>query len=116
MQPMSWYYYLVAILHIKSRCKIACKFTVITVSVSAKKKGGGSRSHGQGLFLPHQTNLSPSYVETWKLIERCDVNWAYQVLVRPKLEYCSTAWDPHSEDQIHSVEKIQQRAARYTYN
>jgi hypothetical protein len=39
---------------------------------------------------------------------------AYQTLIRPKLEYCCTVWDPHTNENINSLEKVQQRAARYT--
>ena len=41
---------------------------------------------------------------------------AYQTLIRPKLEYCCTVWDPHTNENINSLEKVQRRAARYTCN
>lgn len=38
---------------------------------------------------------------------------AYMSLVRPFIEYASCAWDPHTEQLIAEVEKIQRRAARF---
>lgn len=38
---------------------------------------------------------------------------AYQALVRPTLEYCSSVWDPHSKEAIYDIEMVQRRAARY---
>ena len=39
-----------------------------------------------------------------------------QTLVRPKLEYSCTAWDPYTSENIYSLEQIQWRAARYVCN
>jgi hypothetical protein len=39
-----------------------------------------------------------------------------ETLIRPKLEYCCTVWDPHTNENINSLEKVQRRAARYTCN
>ena len=50
-------------------------------------------------------------VSSTKIKER-----AYQSLVRPKLEYNCCTWDPHTKSQIHQIEMIQRRAARYTTN
>lgn len=41
---------------------------------------------------------------------------AYTVLVRPKLEYSSTVWDPHTRINIDKIERVQRRAARFVSN
>jgi hypothetical protein len=36
--------------------------------------------------------------------------------MRPKLEYSSCVWDPHTKSNISKLEMVQRRAARYTCN
>ena len=38
---------------------------------------------------------------------------AYNVIVRPHLEYASAAWSPHTLRNIEKVEAVQRRAARF---
>ena len=38
---------------------------------------------------------------------------AYLALVRPHLEYASSAWDPHLQTHIQQIEMVQRRAARF---
>ena len=37
----------------------------------------------------------------------------YYALVRPLLEYASSVWDPHTTSDIHKIEMVQRRAARF---
>ena len=41
---------------------------------------------------------------------------AYTSLVRPILEYASVAWDPHSQNNIKTLERMQRQAARFCTN
>ena len=41
---------------------------------------------------------------------------AYKTLVRPTVEYASTAWDPYTKKNIDQLERVQRRAARYVHN
>ena len=38
---------------------------------------------------------------------------AYTTMVRPRLEYSSTVWYPHHYRDIHNLEQVQCRAARF---
>ena len=40
----------------------------------------------------------------------------YAGLVRPKLEYAASVWDPHTATNVYKLEKVQRRAARWTLN
>ena len=41
---------------------------------------------------------------------------AYQALVRPKLEYSCSIWNPYTSESIRKIEMVQRRAARYICN
>ena len=38
---------------------------------------------------------------------------AFQAMVRPVLEYCSSCWDPYTQKNINKIEMVQRRAARW---
>ena len=41
---------------------------------------------------------------------------SYLCYVRPIIEYSSTIWDPYIKEDIHKLEMVQRRAARFVYN
>ncbi|XP_072022924.1 uncharacterized protein [Amphiura filiformis] len=41
---------------------------------------------------------------------------AFQTLVRPHLEYCSTVWNPHTKELTDKIETIQRRGARFVFS
>ena len=40
----------------------------------------------------------------------------YNTLVRPQVEYAAAVWDPYTGENIHKLEMVQRRAARYVCN
>jgi len=41
---------------------------------------------------------------------------AYMTLVGPTLEYGAACWDPHREGQIYSLDRVQNKAAKFAYH
>lgn len=54
-------------------------------------------------FLRHKLKHTPSDV---KLL-------AYSSIIRPKLEYASIVWDPHTKKNIEALEMIQRKSVRF---
>ena len=62
-----------------------------------------SKANSTLAFLQRNLQGCPKSVK-----EKC-----FNTFVRPTLEYGCSVWDPHLENQIESLEKIQKRAARF---
>ena len=58
-----------------------------------------------GLLQRHLKHCSPSIKET-----------VVEALVRPQMDYCSSAWNPNEKVDVATLEKVQCRAARYVKN
>jgi hypothetical protein len=43
-------------------------------------------------------------------------NLAYTSLVRPSLEYGAACWDPYRECQISALDRVQNKAAKFSHN
>ena len=43
-------------------------------------------------------------------------NLAYMSLVRPILEYGAACWDQYREGQIHALDRVQKKAAKFAYH
>ena len=41
---------------------------------------------------------------------------AYTTLIRPILEYRAAYWDPYREGQMHALERVQKKAAKFAYH
>ena len=71
----------------------------------------------------HITDITSKSSKVLGMIQRtlgpCKPNvkeTAYNMLVRPKLEYASPIWNPHTTIQIKHLEKVQHCAARFVKN
>ena len=61
-----------------------------------------------------KSNNSPAFLR--RNLARCPRDTkaqCYTSLVRPILEYASSAWDPHTSKNIQQLEAVQRRAARF---
>ena len=74
-------------------------------------------------FNPHIEKICKKANHTRAFVHRNTKNCprhikvaAYNTLVRPQLEYCSTVWSPHTSSNIDKIQAIQRRAARSIMN
>ena len=74
-------------------------------------------------FIPHINSITSKATRTLNFVKRNLCNCSQQTksractsLVRPTLEYASSVWDPHHNNYIASIEKIQRRALRWIFN
>ena len=70
-------------------------------------------------FSPHISNITSNAIKSLNFVRRnlnnCDElvkSAAYLGLIRPKLEYASSVWDPHLSKDIQAIERVQRIAAR----
>ncbi|XP_076449970.1 uncharacterized protein LOC143286316 [Babylonia areolata] len=71
-------------------------------------------------WSPHISNISRKAGSTLGFLRRnlrnCPKDCrrlAYTALVRSKLEYSATVWDPHQRQDIEKLERVQRQAARF---
>jgi hypothetical protein len=80
----------------------------------------GVELHEQLSWKPHIETVTSKAAKTLGFLRRnlgkCSTaikKQAYISLVRSQLEYASVVWDPHKQNQIYQLEKIQRRAVRF---
>ena len=67
--------------------------------------------------LCKKANRTMGFLKRNLNISSCSVKeTAYKTLVRPLLEFASSAWDPGLQVDINRLQMVQRRAARYTLN
>ena len=77
-----------------------------TLNWTAQTKASSSKAQQTLGVIRRNFNKCPTHIKSV----------AYTSLVRPILEYASAAWDPHSQNNIKTLERIQRQAARFCTN
>ena len=80
----------------------------------------GIQLTGNLRWSQHITSITKKANSTWEFLRRnlrhsptsCRRN-AYLTLVRPVLEYAAIIWDPHTQQEINMLERVQRNAARF---
>ena len=62
-----------------------------------------NKACGTLMYLQRNLRITSTQVKTT----------AYNSYVRPRLEYASTVWDPHTQGNVDKLEMVQRRAARW---
>lgn len=87
-----------------------CKYLGVTItnnlSWNKHVKNVCSSAFRKLCFLRHKLRHAPSNV---RLL-------AYTSLIRPKLEYACSVWDPYTKTNIDALEMIQRKAVRFIYS
>lgn len=93
------------------------------IAVSDKTKYLGITIADSLNFAEHINNISNKANKSLGLVRRnfskCTPSvreQLYKTLIRPQMEYASSAWDPHQQHLSHALEKIQNRGARFIAN
>ena len=72
--------------------------------------------HEQASYAAKKANSALHLVSrNLKHCSRATRATAYLTLVRPKLEYCASVWDPYKKEDIQTLEMVNRRAARSVY-
>ena len=61
--------------------------------------------------INYSTQIPGFLRQNLALAPRETKDMAYKTLVRPKLEYASPVWNPHSKSQVNQLQKVQRTAA-----
>ena len=76
--------------------------------------------HGHLLFLKLSAKLTksnPSSEETCLTAQLRDLKVkCYQTYIRPIIEYAASVWSPHTQSDIHTIEMLQRKAARFVFD
>ncbi len=97
---------------------------VINARIDHLKQVFTYQIHGISLNWTAQTKIASTKAQQTLGVIRRNLNKcsthikavAYTSLVSPILEYASAAWDPHSQNNIKPLERIQRQAARFCTN
>ena len=94
-------------IHILFESTSAAKYLGVTISDDLKW-----RKHIDNI-IKRQTQTLGFLKRNIKVHNQDLKSTAYKTLMRPQLEYASSVWSPHSDQDIYKIESAQRRAARW---